>query len=135
MLVYDDMNLNAPLTVYDKGAERLEPDGPGTRRYRLRDDAVHVPVLSTVEPLTQELRHFLDCVRTRARPRTDGWNGVRVVAVLEAADVSLRAGGATVTVPRVVPLPAADPLATTSPPTRPRPHPDGPAIDLTTATR
>ncbi|MFY1669993.1 Gfo/Idh/MocA family protein [Plantactinospora sp. WMMB334] len=101
MLVYDDLNTEARLTVFDKGAEPLEPDGHGIRRYRLRDDAVHVPALSMVEPLELELRHFLDCVRTGARPRTDGWNGARVVAVLEAVDASLRAGGATVAVPQV----------------------------------
>ncbi|WP_239311609.1 Gfo/Idh/MocA family protein [Plantactinospora mayteni] len=129
MLVYDDLNTNARLTVHDKGAEPLEPAGDGVRRYRLRDDAVHVPVLSPAEPLGLELRHFLDCVRTGARPRTDGWNGARVVAVLEAADASLRAGGATVPVP-AVPGPV-DATGTH----RGRPHPDGPHPDLTTAAR
>lgn len=101
MLVYDDMRPEARLTVFDKGAEPVEPDGNGVRRYRLRDDAVHVPDLPAAEPLALEIAHFLDCVRTGARPRTDGWNGARVVAVLEAVDASLRAGGATVAVPRV----------------------------------
>ncbi|MDW5329380.1 Gfo/Idh/MocA family oxidoreductase [Plantactinospora sp. KLBMP9567] len=132
MLVYDDLNTDARLTVHDKGAEPLEPAGDGVRRYRLRDDAVHVPVLSPAEPLSLELRHFLDCVRTGARPRTDGWNGARVVAVLEAADASLRAGGATVPVP-----PVAGPVdAAGTPGRRPQPdglHPDGPHPDLTTA--
>lgn len=105
MLVYDDMNRAAPLTVYDKCAEPLESDHRGVRRYRLREGAVHVPTLSPAEPLNRELAHFLDCVRTGARPRTDGWNGVRVVAVLAAADASLRAGGARVPVPRVGPPP------------------------------
>jgi predicted dehydrogenase len=101
MLVYDDLRPEARVTVFDKGAEPVEPDGTGVRRYRLRDGAVHVPELSTAEPLALELAHFLDCVRTGTRPRTDGWNGARVVAVLEAADASLRAGGAAVAVPRV----------------------------------
>ncbi|MDG4786385.1 Gfo/Idh/MocA family oxidoreductase [Micromonospora sp. WMMD1102] len=112
MLVYDDLNTDARLTVFDKGAEPLEPDGQGPRRYRLRDEAVHVPTLDTVEPLERELRHFLDCVDTGARPCTDGWNGARVVAVLEAVDASLRAGGATVPVPLV-----AAPTATAGLPT------------------
>ncbi|MGI5215897.1 Gfo/Idh/MocA family protein [Plantactinospora sp. CA-290183] len=129
MLVYDDMNREAPLTLFDKGAEPVEPDGQGVRRYRLRDGAAHVPVLSTAEPLSVELGHFLDCVRTGARPRTDGWNGVRVVAVLEAADASLRAGGATVNVPRV-PAPETGPA-----PSGTSRAGAGPHSDLTTAAR
>jgi predicted dehydrogenase len=101
MLVYDDLNSDARLTVFDKGADPVDPDQTGARQYRLRDDAVHVPALATAEPLALELAHFLDCVRTGARPRTDGWNGARVVAVLEAVDASIQAGGATVTVPRI----------------------------------
>ncbi|MEQ4302995.1 Gfo/Idh/MocA family oxidoreductase [Plantactinospora sp. B6F1] len=109
MLVYDDLLPGARLTVFDKGAEPLEPDRHGVRRYRLRDEATHVPELSTTEPLARELAHFLDCVRTGTRPRTDGWNGARVVAVLEAADASLRAGGATVSVPPIEVPPIAPP--------------------------
>ncbi|MBE1488708.1 Gfo/Idh/MocA family protein [Plantactinospora soyae] len=132
MLVYDDLKTDARLTVFDKGAEPLEPDGHGVRQYRLRDDAAHVPVLSTAEPLAVELGHFLDCVRTGARPRTDGWNGARVVAVLEAADASLRAGGVTVTVPRIPGSPAIERTPVDPAPVG-RPHSDGPHPDLTPA--
>jgi acetyltransferase-like isoleucine patch superfamily enzyme len=37
------------------------------------------------EPLETECRHFLECVRTGAPPRTDGAEGLRVLEVLEAA--------------------------------------------------
>ena len=50
------------------------------------------------ERLALELDHFLECCRTGARPRTDGWNGVRVVATLEAAQRSLDKGGIQVEV-------------------------------------
>jgi predicted dehydrogenase len=51
-----------------------------------------------VEPLSTELRHFIECVDTGRRPVVDGWNGVRTVAVLEAVDVSLRSEGVKVAV-------------------------------------
>lgn len=41
------------------------------------------------EPLQQELEHFLDCVVRRARPKTDGEEGLRVLSVLEKAECSL----------------------------------------------
>jgi predicted dehydrogenase len=46
------------------------------------------------EPLDAECRHFIECVRTGARPRTDGEHGAQVVRLLEAAERSLKSGGA-----------------------------------------
>jgi len=98
MLVYDDMDAGARLKIFDKGADRLDADSYGAWQYRLRDGAMHVPSLPMVEPLSTELRHFIECVDTGRRPVVDGWNGVRTVSVLEAVDESLHAGGATVEV-------------------------------------
>ena len=39
-------------------------------------------------PLTRELEHFLDCIRTRAAPRTSGEEGVMVLDILTAATVT-----------------------------------------------
>jgi predicted dehydrogenase len=98
MLVYDDVDSDARLKIYDKGADRLDPDAYGAWQYRLRDGEMRVPRLDMVEPLAAELSHFLECAATGARPRTDGWNGAEVVAVLEAVDASLAAGGSQVPV-------------------------------------
>jgi predicted dehydrogenase/acetyltransferase-like isoleucine patch superfamily enzyme len=48
--------------------------------------------LEAVEPLRAECSHFLDCVATGATPRTDGWEGLRVLRVLKRADESIGAG-------------------------------------------
>lgn len=101
MLVYDDTEPAAKLRIYDKGADRLEPDASGPWQYRLRDGDVHVPSLSTVEPLATELGHFIDCIDRGTTPAVDGWNGARTVAVLEAVDESLRSGGERVPVATV----------------------------------
>jgi predicted dehydrogenase len=98
MLVYDDLDAEAKLKVFDKGADRLDADAYGAWQYRLRDGAIHVPSLPMVEPLAAELQHFVDCVDDGCVPCVDAWNGLRTVAVLEAADASLRAGGAQVAV-------------------------------------
>lgn len=96
MLVYDDMDQDGRLKIFDKGADRLDADAYGAYQYRLRDGAMHVPSLPMVEPLSSELRHFIECVDTGRRPDVDGWNGARTVAVLEAVDRSLHADGARV---------------------------------------
>ncbi|HEV2369484.1 MAG TPA: DapH/DapD/GlmU-related protein, partial [Acidimicrobiales bacterium] len=49
-----------------------------------------IPV-EPAEPLRIECEHFLDCVRSRATPLTDGQEGLRVLRVLRAADESLDA--------------------------------------------
>jgi UDP-2-acetamido-3-amino-2,3-dideoxy-glucuronate N-acetyltransferase len=42
------------------------------------------------EPLKEELRHFIDCVLNKKRPRTDGYEGLKVLRILEAAEESFR---------------------------------------------
>jgi UDP-2-acetamido-3-amino-2,3-dideoxy-glucuronate N-acetyltransferase len=51
--------------------------------------------LPEAEPLRAECRHFLDCTDGRAKPRTDGAEGLRVLRVLQAAQASLEHGGKT----------------------------------------
>ncbi|CCG40530.1 Gfo/Idh/MocA family oxidoreductase [Magnetospirillum molischianum] len=54
------------------------------------DKAEGLPVeVPQDEPLRLECQHFLDCVRTGATPRTDGWEGLRVLKVLQKAQDSL----------------------------------------------
>ncbi|WP_163568264.1 Gfo/Idh/MocA family protein [Fodinicola feengrottensis] len=73
MLVYDDIDADAKLKVYDKGADRLDADSYGAYQYRLRDGEMHVPRLEMVEPLATELKHFLECTVTASvRVRTAG---------------------------------------------------------------
>jgi predicted dehydrogenase/acetyltransferase-like isoleucine patch superfamily enzyme len=59
----------------------------------VRADAEPVTV-EPAEPLAEECRHFLDCIATGATPRTDGWEGVAVLRVLEEAARSLAAHAA-----------------------------------------
>jgi predicted dehydrogenase len=55
---------------------------------------VVIPQINFREPLAAEIEHFAECVRSGARPRSDVVSGTWVVAVLEAAQRSLEAGGA-----------------------------------------
>jgi predicted dehydrogenase len=42
------------------------------------------------------MAEFADCVRTGRAPLTDGWSGLRVLDILEAASRSLEFAGAVV---------------------------------------
>ena len=50
----------------------------------------HIIPLEKAEPLKEELRHFIECVIERKKPKTDGYEGLRVLKVLEAAENSLK---------------------------------------------
>lgn len=52
-------------------------------------DSIEV-ILEVVEPLKLECEHFLECIEKSVRPRTDGFEGLRVLQVLDASQKSLR---------------------------------------------
>ena len=51
-------------------------------------DVVPVP-LEAAEPLKLECEHFIECIKNNQRPRTDGFEGLHVLEVLDAAQRSL----------------------------------------------
>jgi predicted dehydrogenase len=97
-IVYDDMDADAKLKIFDNTHSHVDPDAYGAWQYRLQEGAMRAPRLDMIEPLGAELKDFLDCTLTGGRPVTDGWSGVRVVAVLEAVGRSLAAGGTEIPV-------------------------------------
>src|SRR5438094_6407244 len=93
MAVYDDGHPAEKVKVYDHGVAKLSADEL-RRSYRSGD--IHSPHVAVTEALQLEVRHFIECVRDGAAPRSDGEAGVRVVRVLEAANRSLKADGARI---------------------------------------
>jgi len=87
MAVFDDVEPERKLTLYSHRIDWLNRT-PVARR-----DSGQIVPLPKDEPLRRECEHFLDCVRTRQTPRTDGESGARVLEVLEACENSLRENG------------------------------------------
>lgn len=93
MAVFDDLEPNEKLKVYDKGAEINSDYDTFAEYVGLRFGDIIVPYIRVGEPLRVECEHFLECVRERKQPLSDGLDGLRVIRVLEAADRSLKKGG------------------------------------------
>jgi predicted dehydrogenase len=94
MIVYDDVESEGKVKIYDKGVRRGVPEAEyGEFQLKLHSGDIHIPKITFTEPLAEECNHFLECVRTRSRPITDGYDGLAVVAALEAAERSLKADG------------------------------------------
>jgi len=48
--------------------------------------------LEAKEPLKEECKHFLDCIKHKRQPRTDGFEGVKVLHILNACQKALEEG-------------------------------------------
>jgi predicted dehydrogenase len=94
MAVYNDVSLAEKIRVYDKGVEPPVTDSFGEFQLSYRNGQITIPYIPWQEPLRIECEHFIHCVRTGEKPLTDGFQGLAVVAVLEAANESLLSGGA-----------------------------------------
>jgi predicted dehydrogenase len=87
MAVYDDTNVEERVRVHDKAAL---PAGNGNGgRIEYHHGPVTSPVVAFEEPLAVQAKHFVECLTTGAQPSTDGANGLAVVEVIEAAQLSL----------------------------------------------
>lgn len=86
MATFDDMALEAKLTIYDKG---FDEDAHGYGEYITRAGESYRPRITNTEPLRLECEHFISCLRKGERPLSDGESGLRVVRVLEALQRSL----------------------------------------------
>ena len=87
------------MKIYDKGVKAIRhTDTFGEFSFAYHYGDVVIPYIRFEEPLRVQCQHFIDCVREGKQPRTDGYNGLRVVQVVEAAQASLRQNGQTVVV-------------------------------------
>jgi len=93
MAVFDDLEANEKLRLYDKGAELNTDYNTYAEYVALRFGDITVPYIKMGEPLRAECQHFLDCIRDRTQPVSDGRDGLRVIKVLQAAQESLKNNG------------------------------------------
>lgn len=100
-LVWDDLNPSQRISVYDRGVDLADPaelDADDLRQaivsYRSGD--MVAPALPEREALQGVMAEFADCIRSGRPTRTDGWSGLRVLDILEAASSSLEFHGAVV---------------------------------------
>lgn len=96
MLVWNDLDPDEKLKIYDKGAQATKREGVYELLVSYRSGDMWAPRIEPGEALRTELAHFLHCVRQGQRPLNDGHSGLRVVQMLEAADLSLKQKGKTV---------------------------------------
>ena len=93
MLVWNDLEADEKIKVYDKGVQVQNGHGLYDLLVSYRAGDMWAPRVEQSEALKVELDYFIDCVTKNQTPVNDGVAGCRVVRLLEAADQSLSARG------------------------------------------
>jgi predicted dehydrogenase len=96
MLVWNDLDADEKVKVYDKGVDITNREGVYELLVNYRSGDMWAPQLEQVEALRKELSYFVECINTRQEPFNNGVAGLRVVRMLEAASESLKERGVLV---------------------------------------
>jgi predicted dehydrogenase len=99
-IVFNDLNGQEQVRVYEKGVCTLDPEplNYDESRLQIRDGDIISPRIEASEPLKNECRHFLECVKLRQQPISSGIEGRDVVRVLEAVNKSIQRRGLQVAI-------------------------------------
>lgn len=96
MLVWNDLEADEKVKVYDKGVNVRSREGVYDLLVSYRSGDMWSPKVEGTEALKAEMAYFADCVMSGQHPFNDGRAGLRVVEMLEAADLSLKRKGEAV---------------------------------------
>ena len=93
MLVYDDMENFEKIKVYDSGVEfkSTESIHEALVQYRIGD--MFSPKVNQTEALGLGTQEFISAIQENRQPLTNGKDGLAVIKLLEAADLSLNNRG------------------------------------------
>jgi len=90
MVMYDHLDSDNQLKIFDKGVEILENHDRYKALVQYRTGDLLVPKVDQTEALESACRHFIHCIQTGEKPITDGHAGLRVVELLQAAEQSIK---------------------------------------------
>jgi predicted dehydrogenase len=97
-IVFDDLSTDEKIRLYSRGVtrhEELVDENLVPLAYRRLGD-IWIPQVSQAEALRVMAEHFIRCCRTGELPLTGGREGLQIVRILEAAERSVRGGGARI---------------------------------------
>jgi UDP-2-acetamido-3-amino-2,3-dideoxy-glucuronate N-acetyltransferase len=80
---FDDYATEEKLRYYNSRPKVIEG------KIVIEDKGYTVPEIKDAKPLTQQLKHFLDCIENDTKPLTDGMEALKVIKILESAQESI----------------------------------------------
>lgn len=96
MIVYDDLDGNEPVKIYDSGVVARTDEERNRLLYEYRAGDVYSPRIPQKEALANLVADFAKAVQTGGRPVSDGRFGADTVRILEAAQQSVKNRGAEI---------------------------------------
>ena len=114
MLVWNDLDADEKIKVYDKGVAITNGKGIYDLLVSYRSGDMWSPKLDQTEALRAEIAYFVDCISSGVTPINSGITGLRIVRLLESAALSLKERGAIVRFTGPGSIPCYTPLATAS---------------------
>ncbi|WP_404420861.1 Gfo/Idh/MocA family protein [Nibricoccus sp. IMCC34717] len=90
MILYNDLDANEPVKVYDTGVVAKTIDERSILQYDYRVGDVVCPKIPQVEALRNLSEDFMSAIKGERVPLSTGRFGASLVRILEAADSSLR---------------------------------------------
>ncbi len=98
MVVWNDLEADEKVKVYDKGVQITNEEGVYDLLVRYRSGDMWAPRVEQTEALKAECGYFVECIKNNTTPFNDGRAGLKVVRMLEAANESIRDRGRLVRV-------------------------------------
>lgn len=96
MLVWNDLEADEKIKIYDKGVSIANQENLHRLLVSYRSGDMWAPHVQQVEALKAELAYFHECLSTNTRPFNDGVAGLRIVKLLEAAELSVKNRGKSI---------------------------------------
>ena len=93
MLLWNDIATDEKIKIYDKGVTVSNAESVYNLLVEYRSGDMWAPRIDHTEALKIELEHFVHCILKNKKPVNDGSAGLRVVRMLEAANVSIKMKG------------------------------------------
>ena len=89
MLVWDDLDNEQPLKIYDSGITIKPSSARETLVPSYRDGSIYCPKLLHVEPLFEVIKHFVRVILAQEKPVISGAEGLECVKFLESVSSSI----------------------------------------------
>jgi predicted dehydrogenase len=94
MIIFDDNEPSEKLKIYDKGVDTTnDRESAYETLVSYRTGDVWIPKIDGTEALKSACQEFLLSIIEKRKPFTDGEAGLRVVRILETAQLSIKNGG------------------------------------------
>lgn len=95
MLVWDDLNPAESIKIYDTGIGIKMTTEDEKRKFMIsyRTGDIFIPKIDSSEPLSLVIQEFVDSILEKRSPVTSGTDGLNVLRILEAINLSMKNNG------------------------------------------